>query len=124
MDFQMSIQPFTNFAACNGGAFLGFPHWYDHLPSTTDARGMCTPQLTNIYYSWIVVANVIEMLLYVAGIAAVVIIVIGGIQYIVSQGEPDKTAKAQSTILNSLIGLVIAVMAATVINYVAGRFNG
>ena len=119
------IQLFTNFAACGGGNFLLFPSWYHYLPSTNDpTTGLCTPSLTNITDVWLIIAAVIEILLRIAGLAAVVLVVYGGIQYTTSQGEPDKTSKARTTIINALTGLAIAVLAASAVAFIAGRFSG
>ena len=51
-------------------------------------------------------------------------VIYGGIEFIMSQGEPDKANKARGTVINALIGLVIAVAAATLVTFIAGRFNG
>ena len=109
----------THFAAaCKGGGFLGFPHWYEYLPCNGGV-----PALTNINDVWLVVAAIIEILLRIAGIVAIVLVIYGGIQYTTSQGEPDKTTKARSTIINALTGLAIAILAASLVAFVAGRFH-
>lgn len=114
---------FTHFAACSGGSFLGFPKWYAYLGSTTDYNGACTPAISNINDVWLIVAAIIEILLRVAGLAAVILVIYGGTQYMTSQGEPDKTSKAKATILNAIIGLAIAILAGGIVNFVAGRFH-
>ena len=53
-----------------------------------------------------------------AGIIAAIFIVYGGIQYITSDGDPSKVAKAKNTIMNSAIGLAIVVLAALIIGLV------
>ncbi len=117
------ISLLTNFsAACSGGGFFGFPTWYKYLEGVTDKYGQCTPQIQGIADVWLIVAAIIDMLLRIAALAAIGFVVFGGIQYITSQGEPDKTARARSTIINSLIGLVIAVTATAIVTFVAGRF--
>jgi len=70
------------------------------------------------------VAAIIEILLRVAAIAAFAMIVYAGIQLITSQGNPDSAAKARGTLLNAIIGLVIAVLAATLVAFIAGQFKG
>jgi hypothetical protein len=114
---------FTQFAAaCKGGGFLGFPTWYHYLPSNT-VNGVCTPSIQRLGDVWLIVAAVIEILLRVAGIAAVIFVIIGAISYITSQGQPDKTAKARDTITNALIGLAIAVIAASLVAFIAGHVS-
>lgn len=114
---------FTNFAAaCQAPGFFSFPTWYKYLDSFNDAAGNCTPRISGIADVWLIVAAIIEMLLRIGALAAVVFVLWGGIQFIISHGEPEKTSKAQSTIINALIGLVISVGAATVVSFVAGKF--
>lgn len=114
-------------ASCGGGSFLGFPHWYQYLNcQTVKVQGQPTqqlPQLDHINDIWLIVAAIIEILLRVAGIAAIILVIWGGAQYMTSQGEPDKTNKAKTTIMNALIGLLIAILAAAIVDFIAGRFG-
>ncbi len=117
----------SNFAAsCSNSSaistFLKFPTWYEYLPSTT-INGVCTPQVTSLNGIWLIVAAVIEILLRVAAIIAVIIIIIGGIQFIISQGDPNQTKKARDTIINAVIGLVISISASIVVTFVAGTIR-
>lgn len=68
-----------------------------------------------------ILKNVIDVMLYLAGAIAVVIIVIGGIRYITSDGDPGAASKAKNTIIYALVGLVIAVMSYSIVNFVIGR---
>ncbi len=105
---------------CKGGSFLGFPTWYKYLPGTTDpTTGLCSPQLNRLSDVWLILAAVIEILLRVAAIVAVIFVIYGAIAYVVSQGEPDKTGKAKSTIVNALVGLAISVMAAAIVTFIS-----
>lgn len=107
--------------SCDGGGLLGFPHWYKYLDGKTDATtGICAPQITGLSDIWLIVAAVIEILLRVAALAAVFAIIYGGFNYMTSQGEPDQTNKARMTIINGLVGLVVAVLASVIIGFVAG----
>lgn len=113
----------TDFAAaCSGANFLAFPTWYHYLSCQT-VNGLQSPQLTSINDIWLVVAAIIEILLRVGVLAALVFVIYGGVQYTTSQGEPDKTTKARMTIINSIVGLAISILAATVVNFIAGKFN-
>src|SRR6266542_626553 len=91
----------------SGGSFLGFPHWYKYLDGIQDANGICTAHLNGINDIWLVIAALIEILLRVGAILAVAMVIYGGVTYITSQGEPDKTGQAKNTIVNALIGLAI-----------------
>ena len=65
-----------------------------------------------------IVKNIINVLLYIIGIVAVVMIIFGGFQYITSSGDAAKVTKAKNTILYGSVGLVIAVLAYAIVNFV------
>lgn len=110
----------TNFAADSCSHFLGFPTWYEYV----HAPGNCSQvQINSLSDIWLIVAAVIEILLRIAALAAIGFIIAGGFQYVTSQAEPDKTNQARSTIINALVGLVIAIMAATIVNFIAGSIS-
>lgn len=106
-----------------GGFLLGFPHWYEYLNGIRDASGKCVPSIVAINDVWLIVAAAIEILIRVAAVLAVVMIVYGGFSYVTSQGEPEATAKAKGTLINALVGLVIAVSAASIISFIAKNIN-
>jgi ABC-type Fe3+ transport system permease subunit len=120
------IEQISHFAAsappCDGGGFLGFPTWYSYLPGQVDASGQCTPVISGLNDIWLIVAAVVEILLRLGALLAIGFVLYGGISLITSSGDPDKASKARKTILNAVIGLVIAVVATTVVRYLAGRF--
>ena len=68
-----------------------------------------------------IIGNVINLLLFVAGAIATLVIVIGGIRYITSDGDPAATNKAKNTIIYALVGLVVAIMSYAIVNFVIGR---
>jgi len=66
--------------------------------------------------------GILTTVYFVAGAAAIIVIVIAGIFYSISQGQPDKIKRAKEAILYSLVGLVIIMVAFTITNFIAGRF--
>lgn len=68
-----------------------------------------------------VLKNVISILLYVAGTIAVIMIIVGAIRYITSDGDSSKAAQAKNTIIYAVIGLVVAVMSFGIVTFVVGR---
>lgn len=74
---------------------------------------------------WDTVDNIINIILAVLGIAAVVVIIYGGANILLSQGDPGKIKKGKDAILYGLIGLVIALLAFAIVNFVlSGVFGG
>lgn len=110
--------------AKDGASFFEFPHWYEYLhEGTLDAFNKCVPKISNINDTWLIVLAGIDILLRLAGLVAFGAVLYGGIRYLTSQGEPDKTKQAKDTIINGLIGAVIAILAASTVRFVAGRFG-
>lgn len=66
--------------------------------------------------------TVVNTLLFVLGMVAVVMIVIGGIRYTTSNGDAGSIKSAKDTILYSVAGLVVAILSFAIVNFVIGRF--
>ena len=58
----------------------------------------------------------------VTGAAAVVVIMIAGLQYILSAGDATKIRQSRDVIIYAIIGLVVALTAHIIISFVIGRF--
>ena len=69
------------------------------------------------------ITAIINGVISVLGIAAVVIIIAGGVQYMTSSGDSGKVKKAKDTILYGVIGLVICVLAFAITNFIIGIVN-
>lgn len=68
---------------------------------------------------------IINVALSVIGVVAVVMIIYGGFTYTTSRGDPEKIKKAKNTILYGIIGLVVALLAFAIVNFVLGEvFKG
>ena len=67
---------------------------------------------------------VINVLLSVIGVVAVLVIILGGVQYTTSLGDAGKVKKAKDTIMYGIIGLVIALLAFAIVNFVLGGIFG
>lgn len=109
------------------GSFFGLPTWYKYLDgqNVTDAAlntTSCTPIISSINDVWLIVLAIIDLLLRVAILAAIGFVLVGGVKFMVSQGQPDKIKSALTTLVNALIGLTIAVAAATLVSFVGGKF--
>ncbi len=69
------------------------------------------------------IANIISVLLYFIGAAAVIMIVIGGIKYVTSQGDANNMQSAKNTILYSVLGLIAAIAAQALVAFVVEWFS-
>ena len=62
----------------------------------------------------------INLAIGVIGFIAVVIIIYGGFMYTTSAGDSNKVTKAKNAIMYGIIGLVVAMLAFAIVNFVIG----
>lgn len=70
-----------------------------------------------------VLVNSLNIFYMVAGIAAVIMIIVASIMYVVSRGEPAAVTKAKNTIVYAVAGLVVIIAAFAITWFVIGRFQ-
>lgn len=61
---------------------------------------------------------IINVIIGVIGFLAVVMVIYGGVQYTTSAGAADKVKSAKDTIMYGIVGLVIAILAFAIVNFV------
>lgn len=66
---------------------------------------------------------VANALIFVIGAVAVIMIILGGLRYVTSNGDSKATAAAKDTILYSVIGLVVAIAAFAIVTFVTSHFK-
>lgn len=64
------------------------------------------------------IKRVINTVIGIIGMLAVIMIIMGGINFVTSQGDTAKVAKARNTILYGVVGLVVALLAFAIVNFV------
>ena len=73
---------------------------------------------SNLFGDAGVFRQVTNVILYIVGIIAVIMLIIGGIKYVVSGGDSKKVTDAKNTVLYAIIGLVICFLAFAIVNFV------
>jgi hypothetical protein len=66
--------------------------------------------------------TVTNVLLFIIGAVSVIMLILGGIRYTVSQGDSAAITSAKNTILYAIIGIVVAILAFAAVNFVIGSF--
>lgn len=66
---------------------------------------------------------VLNSVYVVVGIVAVIFLILGGISYSTSQGDAGKIAKAKNTLIYSIVGLIIVVIAFFVTSFVLNQLG-
>ena len=80
------------------------------------AKGTGTPD--NVTEDDGLIKKVVNLLLWAIGIVSVIMIIIGGIRYATSNGDSNNVTAAKNTIMYAVIGLVIAIFAYAIVNFV------
>lgn len=106
--------------------FLGIPPWYRgltnadcSLKSPTDSPfSDNSPSDGGIgRYIWTIVLNIIQITIALIAYIAAFYIIYGGFQFIVGGSNPGSIEKARKTIMNAVIGLIIAMASIALVNY-------
>lgn len=62
-----------------------------------------------------------NILIYLIGAISVIMIIIGGLRYVLSNGDPKSAESARNTILYSVIGIIIAIAAYAIVTFVTSN---
>ena len=103
-------------SSCTGGKIFG-TGLYDKLCKDGEVH---VTALNDIY---VLIGNVIKILLSFVGLLSVIFIVVGGIFYILSTGEPARIQKAKSIITNAIIGLIVALVSYAAVTFISGAIG-
>ena len=55
---------------------------------------------------------------------SVIMLIYGGIQYVLSTGDSGKVTNAKNTILYAVVGLIVAILSYAIVNFVLTSING
>jgi hypothetical protein len=64
------------------------------------------------------IATITGVLLFIIGAIAVIMIIVGGIRYVTSAGDSSKVKAAKDTIMYSVVGLAVAILAYAIVSFV------
>ncbi len=67
------------------------------------------------------IRRIIDIFSVVVGIIAVIMIIIGGVKYVLSGGASDQVSSAKNTILFAIVGLVIVALAQVIVKFVLNK---
>lgn len=60
----------------------------------------------------------INAAIYVLGILSVLMVILGGFLYTISNGDASRIATAKNTLMYAIIGLVVAILSFAIVNFV------
>lgn len=67
-----------------------------------------------------IIKGVVQILSYIIGIVAVIVIIIQGFRFITSGGDPNTITSARNAILYAVVGIILAIAAQLIVHYVIG----
>lgn len=82
------------------------------------AAGRCSNCPTDLFGADGVFNRITDTLLYLVGLIAVVMLIWGGLRYVVSGGDAKKVTDAKNTILYAIIGLIISFFSYAIVHFV------
>lgn len=71
-----------------------------------------------------IITTIVNILLFIAGALAVIMLIFGGLRYTISGGNASAVTAAKNTILYAIVGLIVAFLAFAAVNFVLGAFTG
>jgi|SRR5665648_5174 len=103
----------TTYAACEDGSL-----------SITNGAG-CSKgdeQSSDLFGDAGVFRTITNVLLFIIGAVSVIMLIIGGLRYTISGGESGAVSGAKNTILYAVVGIIVAILAYAIVNFVLGSF--
>jgi len=67
------------------------------------------------------IQTILQIVFGIVGALAFLMIVISGLRYVLSAGNPDRTSRAKDGIIYALIGMLIAITAEALVSFVLNR---
>lgn len=68
-------------------------------------------------------STVLNILSWIVGFISIVMVIVGGLKYILSNGDSNGVKSAQSTIVYALVGLAVASLSQVLVRFVLNRVN-
>jgi len=68
-------------------------------------------------------STVANVLIFLVGAISVIVLIIGGLRYVVSGGNPAQVQGAKNTILYAIVGIVVALAAFAIVSFVLAQFK-
>lgn len=82
---------------------------------------ICQSQGQKLFGPGSIWTNIVNTMIFIVGAVAVIMIVIGGMKYTMSNGDASGLKSAKDTILYAIVGMVIAVLSYAIVNFVLTR---
>lgn len=85
------------------------------------AHGIDQP--TDIFGAGGIFSTAVNLMLFIIGALAVIMIIVGGLRYVISGGDSSSVTAAKNTILYAIVGVIVALLAYAAIDFVVATFS-
>lgn len=128
------VRFFADAASCSH-SFLGLKTWFAYFPASWfGGSGMDSCSINNNFQLLqggtdpsgllLIGLAIVDDLLRIGALVAVGYVIYGGFSFMTSGGSSDKAEKARNAVLDALVGLVIAVLAAAIVSFIGNKIGG
>src|SRR5688572_572951 len=80
-------------------------------------------QASDLFGTGGIFQTITNILLFLIGAIAVIMLIIGGIRYVISGGDQAQVTSAKNTILYAIVGIVVAFLAFAAVSFVTGQLD-
>lgn len=109
--------------AFGSDALAVFPNVDGGVPAGVEAaRGESQPG--ELFGDQGIFRRITNILLFLIGVLSVIMLIIGGLRYVLSGGNQQAVGAAKNTILYAIVGLIVAILSYAIINFVITSFTG
>lgn len=68
--------------------------------------------------------TITNVMLFIIGAVSVIMLIIGGLRYVVSGGDSTAVQNAKNTILYAIVGVIVAILAYAAVSFIISSFSG
>ena len=80
-------------------------------------------QGTSLFATGGLFQKIANTLIFIVGAVAVIMLIIGGLRYVLSAGDSKNVTAAKDTILYAIVGIVVALLSFALIQFVVGQIS-
>ncbi len=104
----------------------------DHAHAANFALGMAdgansakgVDQATDLFGQAGTFRTITNVMLFLIGAISVIMLIIGGLRYVVSGGDSTQVQNAKNTILYAIVGVIVAILAYAIVSFIITSFSG
>ena len=87
-------------------------------------QGRTSEMPTTLFGNAGIFTQIVNVMLFLVGILSVIMLIFGGLRYVISRGESKAVEAAKNTILYAIVGLIVSILSYAIVNFVVTSFAG